>query len=77
MSKDNPGKQDSAIRNVRSLIIKRPPDLVEVSPELAKVLLHVDVMDDVTNLRFEALIELTVQCPAQVFNTTEKKTCYK
>ena len=57
--------------------MKRPPDLVEVSPELAKVLLHVDVMDDVTNLRLEALIELTVQCPVQVFNTTETNLLIK
>ena len=57
--------------------MKKPPDLVEVSPELAKVLLHVDVMDDVTNLRLEALIELTVQCPVQVFNTTETNMLIK
>lgn len=67
-SKDS-SKYNTALKTVTSLIQARPPDLLEVCTELAKVLLHLEdktSMEDFIQLRLEALIELSYHCPSQV-----------
>ena len=69
LSNKDSSKHDIALKSVTSLIQARPPDLLEICTELAKVLLPLEdktSMEDFIQLRLEALIELSYHCPSQV-----------
>lgn len=73
LSNKDSSKYETALKSVTSLIRARPPDLLEICTELAKVLLHLEdktSMEDFIQLRLEALIELSYHCPSQVSKFT-------
>ena len=73
ISKDSK-KNDIAIRSIKSLLLKcNVSDLLEVCLDVAKILIHCDVLEDTEHLRIDSVIVLTTKCPSKVLYKYE---CY-
>lgn len=69
LSTKEPAQQEAALCVAESLIRSRPPDLIEVCTELARVLLHLSdsfALADFVPQRHRALVALVTSCPSPV-----------